>query len=1344
MSTLRVGRIFRTTFHLFIPAIFIVFWLGSTNFAFADTCPSNGQLLPGGSASTDLVISTPCTVVGLSGGIGVYVYHNVNIISGGSLAFEDTRIDFHAESIIVESGGKLSAGTVLHPIGQNPPIPKEVGARVRIYLWGQSSDPGALCVQQFCGVPSDLWKSNSTLAMHMVPSPKNAPCVKASQVNQNYKLPGDDCFYGYDTFDQADQNAPAYFGHKVLALAYGGVVQMFGVKGATYDAKTDQDPSATGQSWVRLTAIAVDQKTLTLSASVPSWQPGDHVVVTTTDYMPTHNEEAVISTVSGNSVVLASPLTWQHNATGYTLPKNTPATIGPRDSRTIETRAAVGLLTRSIAVLSEGNQPDLNTEEHDHFPPTLNNYFGGHTLVRQGFTNYQLKGVEFYHLGQGGAIGHYPVHFHMARKTPQPEDPTQAPYVRDCSIHDSMTRWITVHATQGMTIARNVGFMSIGHGFYLEDATEINNKLYANLGASVIAAVQSKTLNPRNVPGILARPGDPPRGDFMPYRSDWNHPSAFWIMNGWNDFQYNMAAGVTSCGSCYWLLPGANGGPSMFEVWDSYASQQVDPNDGSTLHMNNTGRGGLAPLQNFVGNSCVAAQFSFITVGDTYDCGGFSDGAANDTTLQAVPNKVAPAQNVNDPKYLVYYPQLTGLRNPSSCPDGDTDCSTQPPCANTGPNRANCMVTVLDHYDTSFNYAQTNFAAIWMRAKWFLFTDGAVTDSQYGGLNFTTGGGYTHSDSPVGNWMLAYRSVFVGSSQAKPSTGQPLNAYASDAGPFNPATALACSNNADYGYCLSTADGISMQIGPFPGQRLFSVYDGPAFQQANAYLDVYPAAISGNGYMYINRHEDGLPKDSTGSCYLPNAAVAWKQPNGFYYPPAFHSQNLMFQNANIRHFLIEPLFKEGTFIGDPTKIQARYCPGNDSPSMFNNFTDIDRQTVLNDGVPDTPTLPGGDGALTGLVGSEQEPDKTPSRETISVNEDPFFNAPLETVECASDKHPTIADGKGAPGTAKTSPYEYVSSAIIAGCSIGYHTCTNDPTKLCPNECVQGGLAYWTHQGATPQTFGVPLYREYLTNAEWAQTPRPKPFIKMMGQDSGQRSTLTVNHGHFYVDTSNNCTAQGGCLPSNPGSSHGVSVFQGGQTYYVYFIYGRDTTQLTFDIYLGPNDETGKWSVEPVRGIFDTDDYDFKPVTGGAPWLETPVYNKDTNLLSVSVDLSKSSITDELKADYKDFCAPSTYCAVKTDKNGNTSCGCAAGTSCTDDTACSWGPKDPDCPEEGCYGFSFTMPADWSAPPNPATPPDPTQFSGDPYFASGNVQFQTVNLSKFGQGTQCQYSAPPSR
>ena len=40
-----------------------------------------------------------------------------------------------------------------------------------------------------------------------------------------------------------------------------------------------------------------------------------------------------------------------------------------------------------------------------------------------------------------------------------------------------MTRWFVIHSTLGVTLARNVGYKSIGHGYFLEDATEIDNKL---------------------------------------------------------------------------------------------------------------------------------------------------------------------------------------------------------------------------------------------------------------------------------------------------------------------------------------------------------------------------------------------------------------------------------------------------------------------------------------------------------------------------------------------------------------------------------------------------------------------------------------------------------------------------------------------------------------------------------------------------------------------------------------------------------------------------------------------------------------------------------------------------
>ena len=188
--------------------------------------------------------------------------------------------------------------------------------------------------------------------------------------------------------------------------------------------------------------------------------------------------------------------------------------MGP-DKAFIDTRAAVGLLTRSIRIVSGGDKV-----LQDFPPPPLpviydpydcskgdspGYYFGAHTIFRQGFGEVQIRGVEFYQMGQGGRIMHYPVHFHMARRTPQPARASDPPltFIEDSSVWDSMTRWMVLHATHGVTLARNVGYLSIGHGYYLEDATEINNKLYSNLGVFARAAVKNPQ-NPRQVPGILA------------------------------------------------------------------------------------------------------------------------------------------------------------------------------------------------------------------------------------------------------------------------------------------------------------------------------------------------------------------------------------------------------------------------------------------------------------------------------------------------------------------------------------------------------------------------------------------------------------------------------------------------------------------------------------------------------------------------------------------------------------------------------------------------------------------------------------------------------------------------
>jgi hypothetical protein len=532
-----------------------------------------------------------------------------------------------------------------------------------------------------------------------------------------------------------------------------------------------------------------------------------------------------------------------------------------------------------------------------------NYYFGGHTVIRQGFLQVQMQGVEFQQMGQGGRIMHYPVHFHMARKTPSDT------LVADCSVHDSMTRWYTLHSTQGVTLARNVGYLSIGHGYYLEDGTETDNKFYSNIGIHARAAVENAKENPRNVPGIFAHPYP----DFtqpqeaVPFHSDVDHPTIFWITNAYNDFEYNMASGADTCGACYWLVPSSISGMSRMQKWESYASEQNGPL-----------RFGTTPLYKFVGNYCSTAMNSFNTIGDTNPCLGVvnTDPAANLPHLNPIPNPLP----ITDPDN--YYPKVDagGGRFPTLCPADGSDCSQVPKC-DSG-QEENCAVTILDRYTTAFNFTETNLAAIWLRPQWYLVINSAISDVQNGGLTFVTGGGYTDSDTIPGHWALAKKSVFIGNSQT-PSDADPfVSPYASNAGPFNPASPLRCATQINSpaavgDFCLSAEDNLTMPLSNFGvNQRLFNIYDGPSYQDSNAYLDISKTNLTcdaqsapgtcQSAWMYTQL--PSIPKDSQGNCYLPNAAIGWKQPNGFYYPPAFHSTNLFFDSVDIRHFVIEPCF----------------------------------------------------------------------------------------------------------------------------------------------------------------------------------------------------------------------------------------------------------------------------------------------------------------------------------------------------------------------------------------------------------------------------------------------------
>ncbi len=1298
-----------------------------------------------------------------------YKFHNVNIYGGGKLVFvDDGEIDFWAESILIENNGSLVAGSASSA--------DAFKSRLTIHLWGKSTDDGAECKSMKsgpdsapCGIPDQLWKGNPGMANHMnmggkmptLPWNKNAKCTPS-----NGLLPGNDCFYQYE-IQEPQNNKKTYFGHKVLALSYGGTLELFGAEGTTYlgenekcdpnTANTECNPASTGQSWVRLTGIndlVGETQTIAINREV-SWHAGDHIVVTTTDYLPSHSEEMILTkdAVGGKTLTVknANPklkgFQYPHNATTYTLPVEMPADIGPQNdpnvpeiNRAVDTRAAVALLTRNIQIVSEGDGL-LQT-----FAQMPSNYFyGGHTIVRQGFAGYRVQGVEFTHLGQGGAKGRYPVHFHMARKTAQPiptgTDPTPAPlnYLKDCSIHDSMTRFVTVHATEGMYIARNVGYKSIGHGYYLEDATEIDNKFYGNIGILAQAAVQDKVHNPRQVPGILSdKTGDQ---DNMPYSSDVNHPTVFWITNGWNDFRYNMAAGAATCGACYWWLPTGNSGPSQYENWDSYAAQQIDAGDPNNPPATNIGRAGLTPLKSFVGNSCVAAMSSFQMNSTTADCLGVQTNPATNTPLSAVASN-APMPSRGG--WELYYPVLTGLHSPTLCTAEDGDCSKNINPCDGADTFHTCTVTQLDHYTTSFNFSQTNFSAVWLRKGWDLVTNSAITDTQTGGLNFITGGGYTRSDVNLGEWLLARNSVFIGHTQPSRSDDTKANPYAEDVGPFNKFSGLKCDDSSR-DHCAYAHGGVSFNLNPFPGQKLLNIYDGPSHQSHNAYLDINIAKLDckpgedcSKDPIPYGRNNGVLNDKPRSYCYLPNAAIGWKQPNGFYYPPAFHSNNLWFKDVDIRHFVVEPLFlpikplETNPFQQNPKEVAERYCTS--SSDMFSaSFNNIDRQTVLNDD----------DGTLTGLLGCQggTGPDCEGGTKyaTISINEDDYFKAPVTTPECLSDVGVTPTANPAPFDTARTSPYEWLTTAIIADCALD--------RKI---ECRASGDAptMWAHDCGNSSCRGVPLYREYLTDQEAKDNGRPQ--IRMMGQDTSQRSTLSLNHAAYYIDTTQDCTSQGGCPKCTAYNPDGTcktyqgpyrpSVFLKGKKYYVYFVYAKDSLQQNYDIYVGPGTSDAELDVTAVR-VDPNPPY--KITTASDVSFVKPAGNNNTyydgkSLLRIKVDLSGQ--TSAFTKSKPLFCRPQSYC---TDKGG--SCVCKDSSSGCVDSDCAWGPNDMDCPVDPtnpngmqCFGFSFTMPQNFTA--TPMAPADSlfVPYSSDSYFAPGNVKF--ANGKSISPNDTCQY--PP--
>jgi len=250
------------------------------------------------------------------------------------------------------------------------------------------------------------------------------------------------------------------------------------------------------RTWVKLGAELREGATeIILEEPVEGWRPGQKILIPTTtrlglfrytggkqEVIPTvrddsQTEERTITAVFGNRVVVDQPVMFDHQCNG-------------------RYRGEVALLGRNVIV-----------ESADPAAPR------GHTMYHAQSTG-SISYAEFRHLGKRGVLGRYALHFHLCRGT------MRGGYVIGASIHDSDNRWLTIHGTDYLVVRDCVGHNSIGHGFFLEDGTEVFNVLDRNLA-------------------VQARHGAPLPKQVLPF--DENEGAGFWWSNCRNSFTRNVA-----------------------------------------------------------------------------------------------------------------------------------------------------------------------------------------------------------------------------------------------------------------------------------------------------------------------------------------------------------------------------------------------------------------------------------------------------------------------------------------------------------------------------------------------------------------------------------------------------------------------------------------------------------------------------------------------------------------------------------------------------------------------------------------------------------------------------------
>jgi hypothetical protein len=327
----------------------------------------------------------------------------------------------------------------------------------------------------------------------------------------------------------------------------------------------------------KLDAHAASSATSFTLADTTGWKAGDEIAIGTTDFYGVSSSEKLVlsGNATGTGINTTSGITASRwgvlqyvTDTGMTTSSVATRTTPPAGSpvlaaNILDQRAFVVHLTRNIVIQGANDGAWTGSK------------FGAHMMFMGRTSNIKLDGVQLRRVGQAGAIGRYPIHWHMVSYNMpsgmnSPSNGTflgaalNNQYVKNCAIEQSSQRMIVVHGTHGVTLDANVGFDITGHAIFLEDGSEQSNVITNNVVLKVRAPTgTNKLYNHDTAAGAIGTGGIGLTGT--------NGTSGIWLSNPQNTVSNNWVNDAEGTG-----------------IWNTFATQCFNLSASVAINPNTT------------------------------------------------------------------------------------------------------------------------------------------------------------------------------------------------------------------------------------------------------------------------------------------------------------------------------------------------------------------------------------------------------------------------------------------------------------------------------------------------------------------------------------------------------------------------------------------------------------------------------------------------------------------------------------------------------------------------------------------------------------------------------------